>query len=99
MRVPFRHTRVHGGQWARRVGTSEWGRGCGRHDQRDRARTGRAVDESIGECLVCWGGSDSSHGDRGPVRGIIRDRRGRRFLVQWIWSPILKACAGPNALD
>ncbi|PWA41329.1 phosphate-induced protein 1 [Artemisia annua] len=24
---------------------------------------------------------------------------GRKFLVQWIWSPVLKACAGPNALD
>ncbi|KAI4375464.1 hypothetical protein MLD38_013331 [Melastoma candidum] len=24
---------------------------------------------------------------------------GRRFLVQWLWSPVLKACAGPNALD
>ncbi|KAI3834357.1 hypothetical protein MKX03_030164 [Papaver bracteatum] len=26
-------------------------------------------------------------------------RRGRKFLVQWIWSPVLQACAGPNALD
>ena len=23
----------------------------------------------------------------------------RRYLVQWIWSPILNACSGPNALD
>ncbi|KAL3813955.1 hypothetical protein ACJIZ3_015223 [Penstemon smallii] len=29
----------------------------------------------------------------------LKGRRGRRFLVQWIWSPVLKACAGPNALD
>ncbi|GFP86999.1 protein exordium-like 5, partial [Phtheirospermum japonicum] len=29
----------------------------------------------------------------------LNGRRGRKFLVQWIWSPILKACAGPNALD
>ncbi|XP_031125534.1 protein EXORDIUM-like 5 [Ipomoea triloba] len=29
----------------------------------------------------------------------MKGRRSRKFLVQWIWSPILKACAGPNALD
>lgn len=29
----------------------------------------------------------------------LNGRRGRKFLVQWIWNPILKACAGPNALD
>ncbi|KAL3356660.1 hypothetical protein AABB24_017362 [Solanum stoloniferum] len=29
----------------------------------------------------------------------LNGRRGRKFLVQWIWSPILKACAGPNAMD
>ncbi|KAI3499244.1 hypothetical protein L1887_35037 [Cichorium endivia] len=29
----------------------------------------------------------------------MNGRRGRKFLVQWIWSPVLKACAGPNALD
>ncbi|KAL0412342.1 UNVERIFIED_CONTAM: protein EXORDIUM-like 5 [Sesamum radiatum] len=29
----------------------------------------------------------------------LNGRRGRKFLVQWIWSPTLKACAGPNALD
>lgn len=29
----------------------------------------------------------------------LNGRRGRKYLVQWIWSPILKACAGPNALD
>ncbi|EXC60108.1 hypothetical protein L484_000690 [Morus notabilis] len=29
----------------------------------------------------------------------VHGRNGRRFLVQWIWSPVLKACAGPNALD
>ncbi|KAK4804309.1 hypothetical protein SAY86_004126 [Trapa natans] len=29
----------------------------------------------------------------------VNGRRGRRFLVQWVWNPELKACAGPNALD
>ncbi|KAK9286840.1 hypothetical protein L1049_015245 [Liquidambar formosana] len=29
----------------------------------------------------------------------MNGRRGRKFLVQWIWSPVLQACAGPNALD
>ncbi|XP_022762154.1 protein EXORDIUM-like 5 [Durio zibethinus] len=29
----------------------------------------------------------------------VNGNNGRKFLVQWIWSPVLKACAGPNALD
>ncbi|CAA6655854.1 unnamed protein product [Spirodela intermedia] len=29
----------------------------------------------------------------------VNGRAGRRFLVQWLWSPILNACAGPNAID
>lgn len=29
----------------------------------------------------------------------LNGRKGRRFLVQWLWSPVLKACVGPNALD
>ncbi|KAK4258043.1 hypothetical protein QN277_007553 [Acacia crassicarpa] len=29
----------------------------------------------------------------------LNGRNGRKFLVQWIWSPVLKACAGPNAMD
>ncbi|XP_010926883.2 protein EXORDIUM-like 5 [Elaeis guineensis] len=29
----------------------------------------------------------------------INGRGGRRFLVQWVWSPLLKACVGPNAMD
>ncbi|KAJ8618353.1 hypothetical protein MRB53_014539 [Persea americana] len=29
----------------------------------------------------------------------LNGRKGRRFLVQWIWSPVLKSCAGPNAID
>ncbi|XP_015940177.1 protein EXORDIUM-like 5 [Arachis duranensis] len=29
----------------------------------------------------------------------LNGRNGRKFLVQWIWSPVLKACAGPNAID
>lgn len=50
-----------------------------------------------------------SGGGGGYIGQVMRDgegrtfnlngRRNRRFLVQWIWSPILKACAGPNALD
>ncbi|KAI5083555.1 hypothetical protein GOP47_0003298 [Adiantum capillus-veneris] len=28
------------------------------------------------------------------VRGV----NGRRFLVQWLWNPILKACDGPNKI-
>ncbi|GAB4853015.1 Protein EXORDIUM-like 5 [Ancistrocladus abbreviatus] len=48
-------------------------------------------------------------GGGGYIGQVMRDREGksfnmygrmgRRFLVQWIWSPVLKACAGPNALD
>ncbi|KAJ6403247.1 hypothetical protein OIU84_015207 [Salix udensis] len=48
-------------------------------------------------------------GGGGYIGQVMRDRksrtfnlngkRGRKFLVQWIWSPELKACAGPNALD
>ncbi|KAL4362094.1 hypothetical protein GQ457_04G003760 [Hibiscus cannabinus] len=29
----------------------------------------------------------------------VNGNKGRKFLVQWIWSPALKACAGPNAMD
>lgn len=29
----------------------------------------------------------------------MNGRKGRKYLVQWIWNPILKACAGPNSLD
>ncbi|KAL5791338.1 hypothetical protein ACOSQ2_006226 [Xanthoceras sorbifolium] len=48
-------------------------------------------------------------GGGGYIGQVMRDRqgrtfnmlgrRGRRFLVQWVWSPVLKACAGPNSLD
>ncbi|WCJ40015.1 EXORDIUM like 5 [Euphorbia peplus] len=48
-------------------------------------------------------------GGGGYIGQVIKDRqgrtfnmngkRGRRFLVQWIWSPELKACVGPNAID
>ncbi|XP_068645751.1 protein EXORDIUM-like 5 [Aristolochia californica] len=48
-------------------------------------------------------------GGGGYIGQVLSDRKGRqynmngrgrrRFLVQWIWSPVLKACAGPNALD
>lgn len=37
--------------------------------------------------------------DRGGRTFNVNGRNGRRFLLQWIWSPVLKACAGPNALD
>ncbi|PSS21820.1 Protein EXORDIUM-like [Actinidia chinensis var. chinensis] len=37
--------------------------------------------------------------DRSGRTYNLNGRRGRKFLVQWIWSPVLKACAGPNALD
>ncbi|KAG9145023.1 hypothetical protein Leryth_025131 [Lithospermum erythrorhizon] len=50
-----------------------------------------------------------SGGGGGYIGQIMKDgngrsfnmngRRGKKFLVQWIWSPVLKACAGPNALD
>ncbi|ERN17186.1 protein EXORDIUM-like 5 [Amborella trichopoda] len=29
----------------------------------------------------------------------VNGRGGRKFLVQWVWSPVKKACSGPNALD
>lgn len=29
----------------------------------------------------------------------VNGLRNRKFLVQWVWSPILNACAGPNAVD
>ncbi|PQQ18342.1 protein EXORDIUM-like 5 [Prunus yedoensis var. nudiflora] len=48
-------------------------------------------------------------GGGGYIGQVMRDRegrtfnvngsKGRKFLLQWIWSPVLKACAGPNALD
>ncbi|XP_077246332.1 protein EXORDIUM-like 5 [Tasmannia lanceolata] len=37
--------------------------------------------------------------DRKGRKYNLNGRRGRKFLVQWIWSPVLKACAGPNAID
>lgn len=32
-------------------------------------------------------------------RWNVNGRNGRRFLVQWLWSPVMKACRGPNAMD
>jgi hypothetical protein len=29
----------------------------------------------------------------------VNGRKGRKFLVQWLWSPEAKACVGPNASD
>lgn len=50
-----------------------------------------------------------SGGGGGYIGAVMKDKEGRsynlngkngrRFLVQWLWSPVLKACAGPNALD
>ncbi|KAM7259523.1 hypothetical protein ACFE04_015264 [Oxalis oulophora] len=37
--------------------------------------------------------------DRGGRSYNVYGKRGRRFLVQWLWNPILKACSGPNRLD
>lgn len=48
-------------------------------------------------------------GGGGFIGQVMKDREGRtfnvngrnnrRFLLQWVWSPVLQACAGPNALD
>ena len=37
--------------------------------------------------------------DEGGGTFNVHGRNGRKFLLQWLWSPVLKACAGPNALD
>lgn len=29
----------------------------------------------------------------------LNGRKGRKFLIQWVWSPLLGACAGPNAVN
>ncbi|KAK3131523.1 hypothetical protein QOZ80_6AG0507550 [Eleusine coracana subsp. coracana] len=29
----------------------------------------------------------------------VNGEGGRRFLVQWVWNPMLNYCSGPNALD
>ncbi|KAK3195613.1 hypothetical protein Dsin_026923 [Dipteronia sinensis] len=54
-------------------------------------------------------GTYGTGGGGGYIGQVMRDRQGRtfnmigrsgrRFMVQWIWSPVLKACFGPNALD
>ncbi|XP_058104615.1 protein EXORDIUM-like 3 [Magnolia sinica] len=36
-------------------------------------------------------------GDDGATYNMIGS--GRRFLVQWVWNPVLNYCSGPNALD
>ncbi|GAB2219284.1 hypothetical protein Drorol1_Dr00006918 [Drosera rotundifolia] len=47
-------------------------------------------------------------GGGGYIGQVMKDKSGRsynvvgrwrKFLVQWIWSPVLNACAGPNAVD
>ncbi|KAL4277855.1 hypothetical protein GQ457_03G004820 [Hibiscus cannabinus] len=50
-----------------------------------------------------------SGGGGGYIGQVMRDgkgrtynmngNKGRKFMVQWVWSPALKACAGPNAMD
>ncbi|KAJ6822650.1 protein EXORDIUM-like 5 [Iris pallida] len=37
--------------------------------------------------------------DGGGRRFNVNGRNGRRFLVQWVWSPVIRACRGPNAID
>ncbi|CAA7022005.1 unnamed protein product [Microthlaspi erraticum] len=37
--------------------------------------------------------------DRGGKTFNMNGKRGRKFLVQWIWNPNLKACVGPNSID
>ena len=37
--------------------------------------------------------------DRRGKQYNVNGRRGRKFLVQWLWSPVLNACAGPNAVN
>lgn len=48
-------------------------------------------------------------GGGGYIGEVMKDKEGRtfnlnglrnrKFLVQWVWSPVLNACAGPNAID
>ncbi|EPS71473.1 hypothetical protein M569_03279, partial [Genlisea aurea] len=37
--------------------------------------------------------------DSGGRTYNMKGRRGRKYLVQWIWNPLMQACSGPNALD
>uniref|UniRef100_A0A0D6QW91 Phosphate-induced protein 1 n=1 Tax=Araucaria cunninghamii TaxID=56994 RepID=A0A0D6QW91_ARACU len=37
--------------------------------------------------------------DRGGATYNLFGVGGRRFLVQWVWSPLLNACTGPNRSD
>ncbi|KAH0917236.1 hypothetical protein HID58_024896 [Brassica napus] len=37
--------------------------------------------------------------DRGGKTFNMNGKGGRKFLVQWIWNPNLKACSGPNSVD
>ncbi|MQL80296.1 hypothetical protein Taro_012745 [Colocasia esculenta] len=37
--------------------------------------------------------------DGGGRKYNVNGKGGRRFLLQWLWSPVLKACAGPNAVN
>ncbi|KAG6386379.1 hypothetical protein SASPL_155278 [Salvia splendens] len=37
--------------------------------------------------------------DSGGRTFNLNGRNGRKFLVQWVWSPVLKACVGPNAVN
>jgi hypothetical protein len=39
--------------------------------------------------------TDARSGAAYNVNGV----GGRRFLVQWVWNPVLSYCSGPNALD
>ncbi|GLJ29368.1 hypothetical protein SUGI_0579140 [Cryptomeria japonica] len=55
-------------------------------------------------CVGVYG----SGGGGGYTGQVMNDKAGatynlnsirRKFLVQWIWSPVLNACYGPNAVD
>ncbi|XP_059657989.1 protein EXORDIUM-like 7 [Cornus florida] len=56
-------------------------------------------------CMGVYG----SGGGGGYVGGVYKDHwgdgynvngvKGRRFLVQWVWSPVKRRCFGPNAMD
>eukprot|EP00252_Welwitschia_mirabilis_P011288 TRINITY_DN253_c0_g1_i1.p1 TRINITY_DN253_c0_g1~~TRINITY_DN253_c0_g1_i1.p1 ORF type:complete len:359 (+),score=-49.90 TRINITY_DN253_c0_g1_i1:117-1079(+) len=37
--------------------------------------------------------------DAGGASFNVNGVSGRKYLVQWLWSPVLSACFGPNALD
>ncbi|XP_042507382.1 protein EXORDIUM-like 5 [Macadamia integrifolia] len=62
--------------------------------------------QEIGDLCEGYYGSGAGGGymgqvmkDRAGKTYNLHGRGGRKFLVQWVWSPVLQACAGPNALN